>query len=272
MKKIILSLIFLLNLYSTYAQSSDRHFQIQINTTRLTGDFERIGQLHNEALDYVLSRLSRVTNLDRVSFTQQFKTYMEEFLISKGVNSNFNFDGNYEQFSTASDAEILCGTTGTLSEAAKTLICKIEENIKAYTDEKISSSLFIANVDQYEKDALSLQVIGEQNICGNAAAISKYSMQYWELNYDHYKQTFSTLFKPIQPKTSGPNLGIINNSLSEKPLKIRWGLVGLSDVVGAVRWGIVGFTAAGGPAGAIACGFAGAAGHSCASIIGQSLF
>lgn len=71
------------------SQTGGKHFQISVNSTNFViPNTDDIGKLHNEGLDYTLSKLANNTKIDRASFVILFNQTLTEFYNSKGFPIN----------------------------------------------------------------------------------------------------------------------------------------------------------------------------------------
>ncbi|MBS1761576.1 MAG: hypothetical protein JSR00_01760 [Bacteroidetes bacterium] len=271
MKSILLLLVTFMSLTS-FGQNSYKHFNVKfVSYEDINENPSTIGKWHNEALDYAYNALSKDVTLDRTSFTTKFSNSIVDYFKQKGIIVQLSFDGNFEDFSKESIEEDICKNISSLSKEAQNIICSAQVNLTSFIDEQISFEEYKLQNERLQLQSEKLDKEVERKICGIAVSVSQNSIEYWDKNYTKFISTFSSLFQVKSEQKGGPYLSENEINPIIPALKLRWGLIGLSDLAGAVRWGIVGFTAAGGPAGAVACGIAGAAGHSCASIIGQAI-
>jgi hypothetical protein len=214
---------------------------------------------HNEAMEYIATQIeeSNVYPKDEDEFRNQLEYYLETFLKSKGIISDFevNSIANSKLF----DKVLLNDSASKLSEQGNQICYQIEQIFNDYTEKNITKTEFSNSINQIVQNANSINDLSERKAVQLTAKICEGSTIFWENELQTLKE------KMMKGRNS-------NNPIIQQFGKVPWGGVAYADASGAIQWGRVGFVAAGGPAGAVACGLAGAAGHSALRLLCYSIF
>lgn len=220
---------------------------------------DSVASIHNEAMEYVVDRVIEdgICPEDNEEFRNNFASYLEDYLSSKGLNAQINI--NSIEGAGAYDELDFCSTDFELSTEATELTCEIQNVFDDFSLDNVSSSEFSEQISNVIENANSLEDPEERRVVQLTAAICRSSAFFWKENLPRLRE------KLMSHCTNGySGLAQRNN--------IPWGGVAYADASGAITWGRVGFFTAGGPAGAVACGLAGAAGHSALRLVTFGIF
>lgn len=187
--------------------------------------YERIGQLHNEGLDFVLdyisdSRTKGGTGLTKDQALAGAMEAVDVFLAKKGVSAAVTKSGTY-RFDDYDGA----GLTAAQKEFYDELIETVTDPFLDYeSTQKVVSQIkdrVVATLPEQEAEAL---------LCG--IVVAQYSMEYWYDNADKWKAAGDLDALAYQVATKGGN--------PEGDDELSWKELVSSDAGGAVAGALVG--------------------------------
>lgn len=247
------------------AQQPVSFLKIQHSGSLLLKNSDMAGQLHNEALDYVLPKM-KFDDIGKEDLIGRYNELMEQFFAQKGLSIQYKV---VRPFSLEENQSLsgLCVKSTVLSPDALQMGCQIQHLMEAVVSTKISMETYVQQMEKLRIDAENLKDERERWLCGITASVAKYSMQYWMQHARQYDLVSVEETKPLLAM-HGP-CDEWQALVTPQQKRIRWWSVAFSDVYGAWNWGSYG-TAAGGVTGIIALGITGAAWHSGTNIILQA--
>lgn len=236
MNKFTLKLLTIFSIFFTsYTFSPDTN---DLNND-ITLDYEKVGVLHNECLDYILEEIKSqptTKNGARKISRQLITNSIEEFMKVKNIGSD------YQSIITRSASTFDYSSSELSNGISKEYYVELE---KVFTsNEFLNPNEAIKHIEMIE-NKIKLNCTGNDLIalmCG--VSVAKQTIVYWEANYGKWAQAIA-----------GPNTKVMTRA------GWSWNEFGKNDFAGGVG-GAIGGAMFGGPKGALIGGLGGAAGGS----------